>query len=270
MRIARFALAAALTLTAAPALAAVHLSLSGVVTYGTDNGYDIPGLEAPFGSTPDETNADTGETFGYVVDRPFTLDIVIDTSKGVPETVFYGGDQFSNYLKGLDADNPSHATFTLGDITYAFGDPTDTYGTGILEKYRTTDSGEGLFAAVETFRGRPPMDGLFTTLYADLSVNIFVPPGTFQTWEFGEPLTLSQMALGFGNLNLDLQETSGTPDNEVLGRMRSAYLNLRIDSLSLTSDTAPAAVPEPATWAMMILGFAAVGATLRRRQPALV
>ena len=27
----------------------------------------------------------------------------------------------------------------------------------------------------------------------------------------------------------------------------------------------PAAVPEPATWAMMLLGFAAVGLTMRRR-----
>lgn len=30
----------------------------------------------------------------------------------------------------------------------------------------------------------------------------------------------------------------------------------------------PAAVPEPATWAMMIAGFAIVGAALRRRRPA--
>lgn len=35
----------------------------------------------------------------------------------------------------------------------------------------------------------------------------------------------------------------------------------------ITFDGANGAVPEPATWAMMVLGFGAVGATLRRRSP---
>lgn len=33
-----------------------------------------------------------------------------------------------------------------------------------------------------------------------------------------------------------------------------------------TADGVPDAVPEPATWALLILGFGAIGATLRRRQ----
>lgn len=42
----------------------------------------------------------------------------------------------------------------------------------------------------------------------------------------------------------------------------------QIDNVSFTVASATAPVPEPATWAMMIVGFGAVGATLRRRRPA--
>ncbi len=38
-----------------------------------------------------------------------------------------------------------------------------------------------------------------------------------------------------------------------------------IDNVNFTLNAAPGAVPEPATWALMILGFGAVGATMRRR-----
>ncbi len=270
MRIARFALAAALVFTAAPASAAVHLSMSGVVTQGTDNGYLTPGLQAPFGTDGASVNVVTGQTFGYISNRPFTLDIVIDTGKGQLDTFLYPGGSFSNYLYGVDDQNPARATFTLGDITYAWGGPSDTPGTGIFEKHRNGYTGEGVYGVVDGFQGRPPMEGAFTTFRADLTYFFNVLPGTFQDWDFAEPFALSQIGIGFAALNVDLQETGGTPERYILGLIRSASLDMRIDSVSLTHDTvvAPGAVPEPATWAMMILGFAAVGATLRRRRQA--
>jgi len=39
-----------------------------------------------------------------------------------------------------------------------------------------------------------------------------------------------------------------------------------IDNLTITSQSAAGTVPEPATWAMMILGFGAVGSAVRRRR----
>jgi len=45
---------------------------------------------------------------------------------------------------------------------------------------------------------------------------------------------------------------------------------LAIDDFSLTATLAAPAVPEPATWAMMIGGFALVGGAMRRRNRALV
>ena len=37
-----------------------------------------------------------------------------------------------------------------------------------------------------------------------------------------------------------------------------------VDLLNYTGGVAIAAVPEPATWAMMIVGFGAIGSSLRR------
>ena len=39
-------------------------------------------------------------------------------------------------------------------------------------------------------------------------------------------------------------------------------------TLTFTYDTVGGAIPEPATWAMLILGMGAIGATMRRRQQA--
>jgi hypothetical protein len=55
-----------------------------------------------------------------------------------------------------------------------------------------------------------------------------------------------------GFLTLDLSNTAFRPNGSV---------QVQIDQT--------AAVPEPATWALMILGFAAVGQALRRRKVAL-
>lgn len=43
---------------------------------------------------------------------------------------------------------------------------------------------------------------------------------------------------------------------------------LAVDNLSITAGTLAAAVPEPASWAMMIVGFGVVGGALRRRKAA--
>lgn len=46
--------------------------------------------------------------------------------------------------------------------------------------------------------------------------------------------------------------------------------NISFSYSSLSRSSIAAAVPEPTTWALMILGFGAVGASLRRRRPALL
>lgn len=55
-------------------------------------------------------------------------------------------------------------------------------------------------------------------------------------------------------------------DAQVIGRGSQAYRYDR--SIGFSFNDVTGAVPEPATWAMMILGFGLVGATLRRRRGA--
>lgn len=72
----------------------------------------------------------------------------------------------------------------------------------------------------------------------------------------------SIFVVGFTNATLNLQD----PNDVDLGIYTNGSL---ADHPVLTLDTT-AAVPEPATWAMMIAGFGMVGATVRRRRSALV
>lgn len=51
-------------------------------------------------------------------------------------------------------------------------------------------------------------------------------------------------------------------------RWGSDRSNVGIDNIEFELFARTGGVPEPATWAMMILGFGAVGAAIRRRQPA--
>ena len=50
------------------------------------------------------------------------------------------------------------------------------------------------------------------------------------------------------------------------GSTSQSYNDFAVDDVAFTGPAAPGAVPEPATWAMMILGFGLVGSGLRRRR----
>jgi hypothetical protein len=65
------------------------------------------------------------------------------------------------------------------------------------------------------------------------------------------------------NTNLKLD-----PTNLSAGTYRFDFAGDTTGSTSFTGNVriAAAAVPEPATWAMMIIGFASVGLTMRRRR----
>lgn len=68
---------------------------------------------------------------------------------------------------------------------------------------------------------------------------------------------LSQFAGQTVNLRFQYQSDYFAPGDGVL-----------IDNLTVTGTKLASAVPEPATWAMMILGFGMAGAALRRRRTA--
>ncbi len=65
---------------------------------------------------------------------------------------------------------------------------------------------------------------------------------------------------GFASLGIRLQAVPLNPNSQAW----------TFDTFRLTSDNQTSgAVPEPATWAMLILGFGAIGIAARRRKPAL-
>lgn len=267
MRSVHFALAAALTLTAAPASAAVHFTLTGVVTSGTDNGYTFPGFEAPFGSAPHSINPGTGEAFGTPMGKAFTLTLTMDTSLGLREDY-----PNSRVYYGFNADSPGKAVFTLNGISYELGSASDTTAFSGLEKTNAPLQ-DGLGGSFLSTRLRPAMNGTFTEFEGSLSFGVSLPSNTFSTMDFEEPFSLSGAPLGeFGRLQITLRNTEGFSDRYVIGPARVADLRLRFDSFSATVDpvSQPGGVPEPSSWAIMILGFGLVGAAVRRRARAAI
>jgi len=261
MRTAHLALAAALFLSAAPATAAVHFNLTGVVTSGSDNGYIYPGLEAPFGSEPYGVNLETGEAFGTAMGRSFSLAITFDPSRGLRDEYTDGRVYY-----GFDAGSPGTAAFTLNGITYELGSHADTSAASGLDKFNgsTQDRLTGSFLST---RSRPPISGAFTQFSGDLLFSLPLPTTTFDSLDFEEPFSWAGASPdSYGRLQITLQNTDGSPDRYVIGPQRTADLYLRFDTLTVTADPpAPGGVPEPSAWAMMILGFGLVGAAVRRR-----
>lgn len=260
MRTAHLALAAALFLTAAPATAAVHFTLTGVVTSGSDNGYIYPGLEAPFGSTPYGVNLATGEAFGTPMGQSFSLTITFDPSRGLREDYPDARDHY-----GFDAESPGTAAFTLNGVTYELGGSADTAASSGLEKYNgaTLDRLTGSFTS---FRSRPPMTGSFTEFSGNLLFSLPLPAATFGSLDFDEPFSWTGASPDtYARLQVLLRNTDGSPERYVIGPDRMADLYLSFDSLTVTADPPVTGVPEPSAWAMLILGFGLVGAMVRRR-----
>jgi hypothetical protein len=94
---------------------------------------------------------------------------------------------------------------------------------------------------------------------------------TFQNANY----SIISYADGFGRLQLGTQLYTGLESDPTF--VIGVYSGLNwdtgfTDTLTISADTSVAAVPEPSTWAMMILGFAGVGfmAYRRKSEPALM
>jgi hypothetical protein len=261
-------IAGAFVLVAAPASAAVHITMTGVVVSGSDNGYLAPDNGAPFGSDPFAVDFSTGQLFGTPAGKAFTLVVTIDPTRGVRED-----SASSRVLYGQDAASPASAAFTLNGLTYDFGNFDATSAFSGLEKYDDFRSRnqptavDGLVGYLTSSQARPSMDGPYTIRSGSLDFSVFLPAPTFQTVDFSEVIPLTDISQSrTGRLSLSLRHTIGSSSFVVTGPERTANLSLRFDTLKATVDPpTPAPVPEPSTWAMMILGFGVVGGVLRRR-----
>lgn len=93
--------------------------------------------------------------------------------------------------------------------------------------------------------------------------------GTASTISFGNgifaSLSISAANLGFTQFSGPTLFT-GSPDHPTFLTGSFTLINPFFGNGQLTISPVAAAVPEPATWGMMILGMGAVGYALRRRQ----
>ena len=188
------------------------------------------------------------------------------------DTMFANLTALSDYLAGLDA-NVSTTTPLSNVIRFDAGDLAGT-GLAVFE-----------LANTNAFNGR---DIEFSTGGHDLVVinvgglNPILPSGTnFQgtigelganvIWNFYEAETIGFNAQFWGSVlavGADAQFSNSPIEGTAV--FKSFVQGGEVHMANFNSDfefQPPPVVPEPATWAMMIMGFGAAGAVLRRRQP---
>jgi hypothetical protein len=190
----------------------------------------------------------------------FALEFVLDT--GTAGAVFLPFST-SAHLYGFDASNPLSVSFTLNGKSLASAPAvTSSYGivsyhhqhmgqnlggggyynSGVLHHYRET-SGEGNeLSVLADIYDAVPITG---TLDLKAPLTYFVQPG----------------ATAGGQLSFTrFDSPKPVSEDEPWNFSHHVTAKLSLQSLAITSI---AAVPEPSTWAMMILGFGAVGTAMR-------
>jgi PEP-CTERM motif len=157
-----------------------------------------------------------------------------------------GSASFPTGVDGLAVDGTTYnVTFTPGSYNTVFPGPPPTFdgsGTG------AADAANALAAALNSLIATPP----------NITVAEYIPEETLGTYFYGTDVYLA------GNAPF----LTGTAVQQV------NFVNLvnpPITETGFAVFTPVAAVPEPSTWAMMILGFAGIGFLAYRRnsKPAL-
>lgn len=128
---------------------------------------------------------------------------------------------------------------------------------------RAESASAGAFRQWDAAQGRWETDNDFTARAGKSTVNWWTAPSSLNGLTmFGEHQVNNDGTTTVRGINPD-----GNIGNLLI--IRAGGTDDRIDSMKLrTLTVSTVAVPEPATWAMMIAGFGLVGAGLRRRRSA--
>jgi hypothetical protein len=156
----------------------------------------------------------------------------------------------------VDSTMSAQAT-TDGNLTFSTGFVDDGASSPFLEWITWTETLDGLYSfdlQSINVSGAAATDVDFSSVWltgTGIIGSILINPHAGSTDQF-EHHALTDLALGAGTYTLNVAGTRGT-------------------TATFTGNISFAAVPEPGTWAMMLLGFGAVGFAMRRRRtPALM
>ena len=140
-----------------------------------------------------------------------------------------------------------------------------------LDAFGTSD-----FGAIITNTGEFTYDFLFTTT-GDNDASSFVGTASLNGLKDIDFFDISLDGFGFVQTGFDPSERwdlfnatigAGPHSIHVHGNVVSTGSGQDAASYSGTLNLSPVAVPEPATWGLMIMGFGGMGAVLRRRRQA--
>jgi hypothetical protein len=152
------------------------------------------------------------------------------------------------YRNGDTAD--STYSQRLGEIIAA-----DTIYSLSVDAIRRDDVNIGPWFA-EIFAADPGQQLTGTTLARGTVQDGDVAPGAFKTLTFSYTATAADAGKALGIRFRSVYDAQETPIRQVL-----------LDNVRMTAASdLTAAVPEPATWAMMLVGFGMVGVSARRRR----
>lgn len=178
-----------------------------------------------------------------------------------------GTDPYSGPAPTYDFDTPATTPVTIGGgvITtgttpgsfaqpfgstgnyYSVGPSTSSPGTIDLSAFTDIASISILWGSVDTYNTLEFIDALGNPLATFVGNDIFNPANGDQTDPNTNPVVTFLL--------------SGTDMSDVAGlRLSSSQNAFEVDNLAIN------AVPEPGTWAMMLLGFGAIGFAIRRRR----
>lgn len=230
-----FAAAAVAASTLALAAPAAHAALVVATYTGTASGVDNLGY---FG--------DAGTSYAGTA---FTATFTYDTTLGTRSTV--GG---SDVLTKSGTNPFTNVSFTLGDTTFTFAQ-IDNASTGVqpASGYVSTsvinvDPG-GTFEVPKLFAQQLNLLAAFTPLPSGIDVPVSVT---------------GALSSGFSP-QADFREQTIIDKNTGQSIFVTSIFDLAVASYSVEVN---GPIPEPATWALLIAGFAMTGTALRRRRVA--